>query len=176
MSVLIAAVVFVGALCLFDLVLSLGVIRRLREQSTQLTSLLGAGPGALTTVAVGQVVGAFTASTTTGETVTRDRLEDMTLVGFFSPNCAPCAAQLPQFVTYAETFAGPVLAIAAGPPEQTADLVAALSGIARVVAEADDGAVSAAFGVRGYPTLLLVDASGRVQASGTAVAALPVFA
>jgi peroxiredoxin len=173
---LVAAVVLVGVLCLFNLLLIFGVIRRLREQSGQLTSLLGDRPAAELSVPIGQQVDDFTATTTAGAPLSRAWLRTTTLVGFFSADCAPCKQQIPAFIQRAADFAGPALAVTVGPPDRTAELVSALDDAATVVDDGPGGSLAAAFGVRAYPTILLVDGSGRVQHSTASVAALPVFA
>ncbi|MFH9268733.1 redoxin domain-containing protein [Streptomyces sp. NPDC017546] len=107
MSPLAAAVLAVGALALVDLVLTVGVVRRLREHS----DLLGrtavpaaASPGGMSgTASVGTPVPSFTAGPPDSPVTDRD-LADGTLVAFFSPTCAPCRDKLPGFVArYADS-------------------------------------------------------------------------
>ncbi|GAA0464384.1 redoxin domain-containing protein [Streptomyces olivaceiscleroticus] len=168
MPFLIAAVVLVGVLCAADLILTVGVIRRLRDHAERLALLSGEGG-----IAVGDEVGEFSVATVDGRlVVTRDALsEDAggTVVAFFSPDCEPCEETLSRFVPYAaELRAGgcPVLAAVVGDPgEQTDAFVAALSPVAHVVAERHpDGPLSAAFRIGAVPTVLRVapDATGRV--------------
>jgi thiol-disulfide isomerase/thioredoxin len=176
MSIFVAAIIVVGALCLFDLLLTFGVIRRLRAQSDQLTSLLGDQTIADLTVPVGHTADDFAGTTITGASVTREWLRNTTLVGFFSADCSSCQSQLPLFVRYAVDFAGPVLAVTAGRPDRTASMVADLSVAATVVDEGIDGPIASAFGVRGFPAILLVDGDGRVVHSGASTAGLPTFA
>ncbi|MFJ6195513.1 TlpA family protein disulfide reductase [Micromonospora sp. NPDC092111] len=156
MSILIAAVALVGLLCLLDLVLTFGVVKRLREHTALLAEVVPPSPA----VKVGQEVGTFEAVTVTGEPVTTDRLGSGTLVAFFSPTCGPCKDKLPKFVAHTRGLpAGQEapLAVVIGDAEQAGDFLAELSPVARVVVERGDGAVSSAFGVRAYPTLLRVD-------------------
>lgn len=164
MPFLIAAVVLVGLLCTLDLILTLGVIRRLREH----TELLSQRPegGLRPALPVGGEVGEFTTSTVDGETLTRDALREETVVAFFSPGCQPCEEKLPRFVEYARAVPGGrlrVLAAVVGDAGEAGALVAELSPVARVVVEEHDGALSAAFQAKMYPTVLLVapDGSGR---------------
>ena len=98
----------------------------------------------------------------------------LTLVGFFSPDCAPCRERLPEFLEYAAGFVGDVLAVAVGERTETIELVESLSPVAEVVVEAGGGPVADAFAVGGLPAMCVLDAQGRVVASGTLISALPV--
>ncbi|MGY0233972.1 TlpA family protein disulfide reductase [Longispora urticae] len=172
MAFLAAAVILVGVLAALNLFLTFGVIRRLREHTRTLEELAGGGHGDIM-LAAGGAIGAFTATTTTGTTVSDTALSGPTLVGFFSPTCEPCKERLPQFVEYTRSFDGRVLAVAVGPDAEVTDLVASLRQVADVVVETDDGPVNKAFGVSGYPALCLVE-DGVVVASGYQIDALPV--
>jgi hypothetical protein len=139
------AVALVGGLCVFNLVLTFGVIRRLRE----LTDVA---------VPVGQPVGEFAARATNGDTVSRDSAQ---LVGFFSPGCQPCEECIPQFV---DDPTERKLAVVVGEGGEAYAERLALS--AAVVVEPPTGPVSQAFRVTSYPTLCLVGPRGVVLASG----------
>ena len=155
MFYLAAAVTFVGALCLFDLVLSLGIIRRLREQNATLERLATGAGGetqGLTTVRVGDVVGEFAATTTAGRAVERDagsagqRRER--LVAFLSPGCGPCEEQLPALIDYAASNQREVLAVvAAGVAAKPETYVSRLAPVADVVIEPAEGPIGQAFKV-----------------------------
>ncbi|MEE6261320.1 TlpA family protein disulfide reductase [Plantactinospora sonchi] len=163
MAVLAAIVVFVGVLCVLDLILTVGVIKRLREHTEILSrqnTMDSAG------IAVGEQVGEFAVPTVEGDLVGRDSLTGETLVGFFSPGCKPCQERLPKFVEYARAMPGGrdrVLATAVGSAESTAEFVAALTPVARVVVETADGPVGAAFRIQALPSVLMVapDGDGR---------------
>ncbi|GAA2624705.1 TlpA disulfide reductase family protein [Actinomadura fulvescens] len=179
MLMLSMAVVLVGAFCLLDLLLTLGVVRRLREHGQHLERLLAAGPGFFVehdTVPVGEVVGTFKTRTVDGGTVSRDRLSGETLVAFFSPGCETCLDKLPEFVRYAEGLAdGPwrVLAVVTGQGEETSTFVSALSPVAPVVVDADEQ-LTKAFKAAVFPVFCVVDADGKVIASELNLARLPV--
>ncbi|MBP2706973.1 redoxin family protein [Microbispora sp. RL4-1S] len=170
MPFLIALVVLVGVLCAVDLVLSVGIIRRLREHSEAL-SALGRGPAVM--APAGSPVGPFTAVTTDGETVSDDAFSGTsTLVGVFSPGCPACAERMPSFVEAAKNRAGgraSVLAVLAGREEEVAAERAALEPVARVVIETSGGGLTRALSVNGFPAFALVDASRTVVASGTSM-------
>lgn len=169
MPVLIAAVVLVGLLCTLDLVLTLGVIKRLRDHTAMLTKVAadGGAPGRPPVIKVGEQVGEFSTVSADGEVLTRASLSGDTLVAFFSPNCGPCHEMLPKFVEYARNVPGgreQVLAVVVGTPDRAKGQVAELGPVARVVVqEGSDTGVTDAFQVFGFPTLLQVtaDAAGR---------------
>jgi hypothetical protein len=147
---MIYAVGLVGGLCVFNLVLTFGVIRRLRELSDAAAHDVA--------VPVGQAVGDFAARTTNGDTVSRDSAQ---LVGFFSPGCQPCEECIPQFV---DDPTERKLAVLVGDGSEA--YAARLATAAAVVVEPPAGPVSQAFRVTSYPTLCLVDPGGVVLASG----------
>ncbi|WP_045313921.1 redoxin domain-containing protein [Lentzea aerocolonigenes] len=166
MSVLTAAVVVVGILCLLDLLLSFGIIRRLRQQNEALRDLRENQAAAEPPIML-----------TAGSPV---ELSDVdvsgALVGFFSPNCEPCKERMPQFIEYATGHRGKVIAVAAGDADEVADMVVRLGEVAEVVVEEMGGPLHNAFGTTGYPALCLVDESRTVAASGWEMSALPVLA
>lgn len=167
MTVLTVAVVLVGTLCLLDLVLTLGVIRRLRDHSQRL-SLPADGD---TAGKPGSVVDPFTATTTDDTNVARDDLVEPTLVGFFSPDCPACEEKLPAYLEYARSFPGPKLGVIAG---EAGGLKyrTALTEIGAVVVERELGPVQKAFGVSGFPAFVIV-VDGVIAQAGHEVADLP---
>jgi thiol-disulfide isomerase/thioredoxin len=177
MPYLAAAVVLVGVIAVLDLLLTVGVVRRLREQADALRELRQASDSDADVEVIlpaGRTVAEFSAGTVSGRTLSRDGLTGTTLVGFFSPHCEPCRDQLPDFLAYAAGFDGAVVAVAAGEPAETASLVAELAAVAEVVTQPENGPLEKAFGVRGYPALCLVEPDGRVLAGGYGLDALPV--
>ncbi|MGG7575667.1 TlpA family protein disulfide reductase [Streptomyces sirii] len=177
MSLLIAAVLLVGTLCTLDLVLTLGVIKRLREHSEQLSGVSSPGSRFDTLdMAVGEEVGEFATSTVDGERLTRAMLAADTLVAFFAPGCLPCREKMPAFVDHARALPGgraQTVAVVVGDPAESAAFVAELSPVARVVVEeGPDEPLSAAFRARSFPTLLRVspDGDGRVLVTANRIA------
>ncbi|WP_037318205.1 hypothetical protein [Amycolatopsis orientalis] len=174
MTVLSVAVALVGILCLLDLVLTLGVIRRLRDHTARLTALQSA-PGETAIAEPGELVAPFTASTVDGTVMSSDDLAGANLVAFFSPDCPACEQELAPFVEYTRTFPGG--------PERTLIVItsetggakyhSALSGLGRIVTEPElTGPVQKAFKTRGYPAFVVVVDGSVMQASHT-VADLP---
>jgi hypothetical protein len=164
---LVAAVVVVGVLCVFNLLLTYGVIRRLREH----TKLLSYRPAGLPDIIVGagSMVGAFSASTIDGDLLSVDDLATGTMVGFFSPGCSACGEQLPKFVDAAAAHPcgqGHVLAVVIGSEDDAKEYVSSLLLKARVVVQPHGSEIEKAFAVKGYPSFALVGADGVVTVSG----------
>ncbi|GAA1892024.1 TlpA family protein disulfide reductase [Asanoa iriomotensis] len=169
------AVAVLGLFCLANLLLTVGVVRRLRDHSAML-ELVG-GPEVISPV--GSAVDEYAAVAIDGASVRRDLLVGLTLVGFFSPTCGPCHERLPLFVTRARLMpAERVLAVVVGQGDDDSDgtreIVGRLTEVATVVVEPPNGVLAQAFGVRGFPAFALVDASGEVVGAGTDPATLPV--
>lgn len=164
MGYLVAAVVLLGVLCLVNLLLMIGILRRMRATSAwQPEPLFALGPGS--------AVGEFSVMTTTGEPVSADILTGT--VAFFSAGCAACHELLPSFLEHArEVGRDKVLAVVGGSDEET---VRALAPVARVVvADLGGGPVARAFQNSWTPALYLVGDDHRVVAVGTRVAELPI--
>jgi len=171
MGYLIAAVILVGALCTIDLLLTFGVIRRLREHTELLAQ--GGGPGGPTVLRPGERVTGVVAVDVDGRPVPTD----VGLVGFFSPSCVACEQLLPKFADRASGFPGGpdrVLAVIADELPGTGKYEMALHGLARIVLEPDSGPLATAFRVTAYPAWCLLDGTGTVLASGHAADPLPV--
>jgi hypothetical protein len=169
MSVLAALVAVTAALCLLDLLLTFGVIRRLREHERRLADI-GAPPRRR--LEPGSPIGPFTATTTDGALVSGATLPAGAVVAFFSPTCAPCAEQLPRFVDFAATLPGgpkQAFAVVCGDLMQADPLVAKLEPVAQVLVEDSGGPLAAAFGVFAFPTLYVVDGDGTIRANGGSV-------
>ncbi|WP_131737252.1 peroxiredoxin family protein [Actinomadura roseirufa] len=169
MPFLVAAVVLVGALGLLNLLLTLGVLRRLRARAG---TSPGGMPSAGTSPALGPgaPVGEFTAVTSAGDPVSDETLSG--LVGFFSADCDACHALLPGFVERARALgAENVLAVIGGHDPET---VATLTPVARVIlAEPDGGPVARAFRNVWTPSLYMVGEDRRIVASGARFEELP---
>lgn len=171
LSVVAGIAIVALVVCLVDLLLTVAVIRRLREHTSVFERMpSGMQPRML---ARGETVDPFEATTTTGELVSRDRLAGETLVGVFTVGCQPCADQLPVFVEYAGRFTGgrdQVIAVVAMSSQDvdTTDYRERLEPVARVVLEPEahqPGRIGAAFAIGGYPAFGIVDATGRMAAS-----------
>jgi hypothetical protein len=163
---LIALVVLVGTVATLNLLLTVGVIRRLRQHTEKLADLSAMGAPADIMIGAGERVGEFAATTTDGEPISRDLLAGQTLVGVLSPDCSACKERLPEFVSRAETFPGgrgQVLAVLAGEAEQVEPYRKELAPVARVVIESPmDGPIATALKVQGFPAFAVLDSTGTV--------------
>ncbi|GGT02178.1 hypothetical protein GCM10010156_70150 [Planobispora rosea] len=168
MSGLVAIVVLVGALALLNLLLTFGVVRRLREHTELLADRVPASSPEPPSLPVGRRVSAFRGATTGGEPLTHDSWPGDTLVAFVSPDCGPCRERVPSLVETARLWPGgrqaTMVVVIAGPDAST-EYAELLSPVARVVVEPPGGPVAAAFGVAAFPLFGVVDRSGRVLRS-----------
>jgi thiol-disulfide isomerase/thioredoxin len=172
MPYVVAALIILAVVCLLNLLLTFGIIRRLRGQS-------GGHPNPAEDLILpeGAVVPEFTARTTVGGAVSRSTVSGG-VIAFFSPGCGACEEQLPRFTDLARRLAGdedrPVLAVLHGTEQETQEHLAALSPVAEVVVEETNGSVGTAFAVTGYPAFALIDTDGKITAASVAVNRLPL--
>jgi thiol-disulfide isomerase/thioredoxin len=169
MYVLVAAVVLLGALCMINLLLTYGVIRRLRHH-TDLLSTRPAGPDAGDLMLpAGSSVRDFAVTDQDGGGVSPATFAAPTLLAFLSPGCGPCETLLPQFVHAAREWPGgrgQVLAVVAGDGGGAeAAFASRLAPVATVVVEGAQERATA-FGVRGYPVLCVVDNAATITWTG----------
>ncbi|MFC4059967.1 peroxiredoxin family protein [Planomonospora corallina] len=166
MAILVAAVSLIGALCLLNLLLAIGIIRRLRGQS-------GPPPSAelppAKIVPVGSTPAPFAVKLTNGDTFSSDDLREWTIVAFFSDTCPACKEGLPAFSRMAKTLHRDdqtIVSVVVGEDETSADLVRALETVGAVAVEPLDGPLARAFQAQQFPSLCLLNASGTVVATG----------
>jgi hypothetical protein len=163
MQLVIAALVVLSLLGLLNLLLTVGIIRRMRADAGTKGAASSSG------LRPGSAVGEFAVTTINGEPIT-----DKTVTGtvaFFSAGCEACHDLLPDFLAYArDQGRDNVVAVVGGDDPTT---VSTLEGVARVVtAEITGGPVAAAFRNTWTPALYVV--SGRhVIATAARVADLP---
>src|SRR5690348_173599 len=158
-AVLPAVVAVLAVVTGLNLVILLGVVRRLRTAPARPSAEAQLPP-------VGRRIAPFTAATVTGDRISdRDLATGTTLVVFVMPGCGPCRAIVDELAA----SAGPTgprprpLVFVAGDAaaEDTRGIVDALSTAARVAVIAPAGGAAAAFAVTGYPTVVRVE-DGRV--------------
>ncbi|MEU7877260.1 TlpA disulfide reductase family protein [Microbispora bryophytorum] len=170
MPFLTALVLGVGVLCLIDLVLTVGVIRRLRAHEEMLSARPAVSPSIV--LPPGAKIGGFSAVSTDGVPVSGETLTEPVLVGVFSPDCPACHDRLPQFAERARSFPGGrgnVLAVLVGAEEEVADELRTLEPVALVLIEEYGTGLTKALQVKGFPSLALVDEHGKVVASGSTI-------
>jgi hypothetical protein len=172
-AVLYVLVALFGALTLLNLLLTFGIIRRLRQRPATGPATY---PGVLPS---GSLVGDFAARDLRQQPLSRADLDGRTLVGFFSPGCDACSEQLPAFVAAARSADfGPrhSWAVVVGDAESASPYLPSLEPVARVALQNEDDSLLSAFSVQAFPAFFVVDATGRVVAGGAAVDDLPVAA
>ncbi|MEV0588772.1 hypothetical protein [Nonomuraea sp. NPDC050310] len=158
MPFLIAAVVFVGVLCLLNLVLTLGVLRRLREHTAELERLAGQ-----------RMFLPYDPAVLVGRSLP-EALTGARLVGFFDVDCSTCHEKAPRFAAAAKDE--PALAIVTGSASKVGDLLEVVGGTADVITGEDAGLIAHALGVEAFPTFLRATADGTIEAADTELAAL----
>lgn len=175
MPYLIAAVVFVGLLCAADLLLTMAVVRRLREHTRQLGGLAGGAGSEL--LAVGAPVPPFTGESVDGEEVDSATMPP-TFVGFLSTTCRSCADQLPELVSLLHARGargeerGAAAVVVAGPDSADSEhFVDQLRPIATVIREPRHGPVCHAFSNEIFPSFYLIE-DGVVTANAISVEGL----
>ncbi|MEQ4717008.1 redoxin domain-containing protein [Nonomuraea sp. B19D2] len=179
MPYVVAATVAVGLLCFIDLVLTVGVIRRLREH----TQLLAQGAGAPIpfkdmTLPVGASPPPYSALTIDGRHVSLSAQRGPTVVGFFMPGCDACEEEIPEYLRYAAELpdgqADVWAFVIADEDDEAAEVKAQqLATGARVIRETDKGPATAAFAVRAFPAFCVVSEDRAVTATAGRVADLP---
>jgi len=176
MAILSAAIVVVGLLCLTDLLLTFGVIRRLREHTQQLAGFYGQD-APVTDLADDEVPAPFTALGTSGEQLTGPA--GLRLVAFFSAGCSACPERVPGFLGYLREnrlARDEVLVVIASSQPEPVSYAEQLAEVAPVCVEPPGGELGTAFKVRGYPAFCLLDAAGSVSAASHEPTALPALA
>lgn len=166
MSVLAAAVIVVGALCLVDLMLTFGVIRRLRSH-TEMLSAPQIPATLMTGLHESDKVGKFSGTSADGEQLSGPA--GLRMAAFFSSSCSTCPAHVPTFIDYVRqnnVGRDAILAVVVGSAERPPAYQDRLAQVATVVPEPDAAVISQAFKVTAYPTFYLLDGDGIVTAAG----------
>jgi hypothetical protein len=174
MAILTAAVIVVGALCLLDLLLTFGVIRRLREHEEMISK---SGPAAMPpTIGLrpSERAAGFTAVTTGGDLLTG--APGLRMAAFFSTMCSVCPERVEPFLAYLgghQIAPHSVLAVAVTPGSDLPPYLDRLAAAAQICIEQEDGELAKAFKVQGFPAFCLLDGDGAVVASSYDPANLP---
>jgi hypothetical protein len=169
-----AAAVAVAIVCtVLNLVLTFGVIRKLREHDALIAGTASEHGHAEATAPPGATVAAIAATTVDGRPVSSRPADGPLLVGFFSPDCRPCEERIPEFIRYHDRTGVAAIAVVIGDELTGGPHVSRLSGHVDVVVEPRNGPFGTAFQVTSYPALCLVDPSGLVLGGGNAFSDLP---
>lgn len=171
MPYLTAAVIVIGLVSVINLLLTMAVVRRLRQHEERLADRPNRPPYSQ----LGTVLPEFAAESANGSPVDRGFFTGLTLVGVFSTHCRACREQLPAFAAKAqERFKGHVLAIVAGAPKESADFAAALGSAATLITEPVGGPLSRAFQVKSVPTFFIVNEHAVIATVSGTVAGLEI--
>jgi hypothetical protein len=178
--IVVAVLVLLTLLVLLDLLLTFGVIRKLREHTERLDLIPRDESHS-----VGTPAPAFSATTATGTTVSARLFDGGGLAVFLAPDCPGCRSQLPDVrrkLAAAVAAAVPVLLVVTRlHPErdlgeeaaETDEALAALDGRAVVVHEPLDGALQSAFKVANFPAFFRIGADGRIAVATNHATRLP---
>jgi thiol-disulfide isomerase/thioredoxin len=171
MIYLTAAVILVGAVGMMNLVLLLGILRRLRAAPPAAAEESHGGGSGLR---LGWRPEPFAVSLLHGGRLTRSDLtgHGETLIGFFSPTCRPCRAQAPKFAARAAEWPGGperVLVVVADDTVDGAEFTEQFAGLAKMVVDGLEGPVATAYGVTAFPAFGILDDTATVLTEATSV-------
>ncbi|MFC4070256.1 hypothetical protein [Actinoplanes subglobosus] len=173
MFYLTAAVTVAIAATALNLLLTFGVIRKLRVHDAKLADRSAVIQEA--TLPAGTSVPAVTAPTVDGGTASSVRPGGAQLLGFFSIGCGACDDRIPEFIAYQERTGVAAVAVVVTDADDSGPYVARLAPHVDVVVERERGPLATVFAVTSFPALCLVDAQGVVVAGGNAFPDLPEF-
>jgi thiol-disulfide isomerase/thioredoxin len=172
MPYLIAAVILLSLFSIGHMLVTLGLVRRMRTMAAE----AGSAPAAPPTLAVGESPAEFAVTAESGRSFERSGLSGgRNLIGFFSTTCEPCVENAPRFAEYARSFEpGRVLAVVQDGEPGAARAFAEqhLPGV-EVVVETMNGPAARAFGVEAFPTMYVLDSEGRVEHFAFTTSRLP---
>jgi hypothetical protein len=173
MPYLVATVVVLAVFCAVYLLLTLAVLRRLREHERRFADLRGP---AVIEPPVDRVP-AFT-TTTVDDRVVQGPDLGRSLVAFFSTDCVACLPEVPKLLRYLTDGNGyprdRVLAVVAGADApQGQRIVDQLREVADVVREPHGGPVCTAFATTRFPAYYVIAEGGDIRAAAATAAGLP---
>ncbi|WP_327288547.1 TlpA family protein disulfide reductase [Streptomyces sp. NBC_01198] len=166
MVVLTAAVCVLAVVVLFNLTVTAGLVRRLREQALAAPAQAydAGGP------AIGAPAPTLTARTADGRDVEVGAAGRRTLVAFFATSCTACSREAPGFAARAAELREQGLTVVTvldrRPGDDAGPLAAALDPVDHLVVEDMPGQVLSAFEVAATPAFFLVAADGTVESKG----------
>jgi thiol-disulfide isomerase/thioredoxin len=168
-----ALIAVLFAILVLNLLLTMGVLRRLKEHEQTLSTINHGHestnqPG----ISVGDSIVPFEATSLDGVTLSESSGTSGALIGFFLRGCAPCKELLPTFIEAAglERTVRPI-AVITGFDSDDNEYSAALRGVAHVVMadsvqEPPAGEISAAFKVTTYPFVCRTGNDGKIESVG----------
>ncbi len=177
MAFVIVLTILFGALSSFNIILTMGIVRRLREMNAKertVTAPKGDMPSVMRTE--GEQVEAFEGVTVRNEPVSEQFLSvGPVLTGVFAYGCSSCHERIPEFISLIKSQGfdrDRVLVILVGKHADFTEELPLLDPIATVIVEGRQGPVARALGVKAYPALAVIGADGMVRTSGPGVESL----
>lgn len=171
-------VLVLAILTLFNLLLTVGVVRRLRKHSELLSALDGGVPVGVGPVkpAVGEVLPDFAVTTVQNAIVTRQNMTKGTAVlGFFTTDCAPCLTLFPDFLKHLSErrYDNALIVLNASADGRAQDMARQAGSLAHVAVVADIDDVAGDLGVDRFPTVISTT-GGVVRSNGASLGTLLV--
>lgn len=162
-TILIVSSIFLWVVVLLNLLLTLGLARRIRTAFPMMESLK-----------IGQKAPAFSIQTLQGKTITlADYADRATAFVFVSPHCQPCREELPHLrdlAPKARGFGAELVLVSDEGEETTRPFVeGTVDGLTVLIAPRDRNPLFTDYKVLGTPSFYLLDAHGKVQATGVGV-------
>ncbi|MFF7023360.1 hypothetical protein ACFY97_20485 [Streptomyces klenkii] len=178
MSVLAALCIVLALATAGHLLVTFGLVRRLRAHTDLLDQLTNNTDRLLPP---GTPVPSFTTRTTDGDPLTQADLRHPAAVALLAVDCPHCRTNLPDFVAYVQGAGysrDHVLAVVTTAehtdPAARRDMLDALAPVATVVCEdAATGTVTGAFGAQAFPSFYLTHADATLTTGSHAVRRLP---
>jgi peroxiredoxin len=163
---LVASVVLLAVLVVANMLLTWGMMRRLRVLQEQVAASGPLPPG--NGLNPGDEAPDFSALTPAGDTVTRDEVvRDETALVFMSPHCEACETHLPTVRRLGRGATGPAaVAVIDGTPEESGHLLEGLRGEVTVLfAPRGTTDLLDRYRVFTYPSSYVIGADGRIAGS-----------
>lgn len=169
-SLAVAAAALITVLLLLDLLLTVAVIRRLRDHTSRL-GVLEATPVRRSGPVRGAAFPEFSARTVDGVAVDHGQFgKGQVLIGIFASSCGSCRVHMPEFLQIAKELPRErVLVLVLGDPDEGDDLVRSARTASRVIVDPEASQITTGLNLPGVPMFLALD-NGRITAVGTETA------
>lgn len=165
-TILIISSILLWVVVLLNVLLTLGLARRIRSAFPRMESLK-----------VGQKAPDFSAQTLQGKPITLNEYKGRAAAFIFvSPDCKPCREELPKLRNLMPSFKQSgieLVLVSDGDEEKTRSLVdGSADGLSVLVAPREHNPLFSDYKAMGTPSFCLIDANGKVQAAGIGVSEL----